>query len=109
MACLGNLDDFIWNGVGTGGGCVVGWLPIVRPSISLLASYHSWQVAEDAQESRKTRFVNMKNVVWHKCFEKLLHRLEQYSETGYHTVCGDDIERWLFPFILILSSDYEEM
>ena len=31
VARLANLDDFIRNGVGTGGGCVVGWLPIVRP------------------------------------------------------------------------------
>lgn len=51
----------------------------------------------------------MKNVVWHECFKILLHRLEEYSRTGHHTVCGDLLDRWLFPFILILSADYEEM
>lgn len=30
VARLANLDAYVRNGVGTGGGCVVGWLPIVR-------------------------------------------------------------------------------
>ena len=31
VARLANLDDFICNGVRTGSGCMVGWLPIVCP------------------------------------------------------------------------------
>jgi hypothetical protein len=83
--------------------------PLYVLSLRKMASYYFWQVTEEAAESSKTRFANMKNAVWHECFKKLLHRLEQYSQTGYHTICGDAITRWLFPFVLILSSDYEEM
>jgi hypothetical protein len=31
-----------------------------------------------------------------------------YSKTGYHHKCADDLVRWLFPILLILSADYEE-
>ncbi|KAG2057487.1 hypothetical protein BDR06DRAFT_980881 [Suillus hirtellus] len=79
--------------VGIGGGCIVGWLPIV---------------SEKADEEGKTGFVNFKHIVWHKSFLKLLELIVQYSKTGYVHQCFDMIICWLFPILLILSADYEE-
>jgi len=39
---------------------------------------------------------------------KLLEAIKEHSRTGYWVRCSDDIERLLYPFILILSADYEE-
>ncbi|KAG1876519.1 hypothetical protein DFJ58DRAFT_720982 [Suillus subalutaceus] len=88
-----NLPVGIRNGEGIGGGRVVGWLPIV---------------SEDADEEGKPGFINLKRVVWHEAFLKLLELVAQYSKSGYSHTCYDKIARWLFPIILILSADYEE-
>ncbi|KAE9393198.1 hypothetical protein BT96DRAFT_967228 [Gymnopus androsaceus JB14] len=88
-----NLPMNIRNGAGTGGGRVVGWLPVI---------------AEDAAHSGKTDFVNFKNVVWHESTSKILESLVQYSKTGYTMQCGDDVQWTMFPYILIDSADYEE-
>ncbi|KAG1874106.1 hypothetical protein C8R48DRAFT_745988 [Suillus tomentosus] len=88
-----NLPVGIWNGEGIGGGCVVGWLLIV---------------SEDADEEGKPGFVNLKCIIWHEAFLKLLELVAQHSKSGYSHTCYDKITRWLFPIILILSADYEE-
>ncbi|KAF9467477.1 hypothetical protein BDZ94DRAFT_1156379, partial [Collybia nuda] len=77
-----------------GGGRVVGWLPIVH---------------EDTAETGKPGFVNFKNAIWHAAFEIFIGTVAQHSKTGCWIKCGDNIMRWLWPTILILSADYEEM
>ncbi|KAK0483354.1 hypothetical protein IW261DRAFT_1549818 [Armillaria novae-zelandiae] len=86
MACIANLPDAIHNGKGWGGGTVVGWLPIGKPA-----------------------WINFKRVVWHKSFRKIIQSVAEYSHTGYafklpHS--GKVIV--IYPFIFILSADYEE-
>ncbi|KAG1729317.1 uncharacterized protein EDB91DRAFT_1239239 [Suillus paluster] len=71
-----NLPVHIWNGEGFGGGCIVGWLPIVP---------------EDAGEEGKLGYTTLKRVVWHKSFLKLLEHAAQYSKTGYLRKCHNDI------------------
>ncbi|KAG2144311.1 hypothetical protein DEU56DRAFT_870425 [Suillus clintonianus] len=93
VAHCANLPVDIRNGEGIGGGRVVGWLPIID---------------EEASEHGKPGYINVKRVVWHKSLIKLFFNLEQYSKTGYSYTCYDNIMRWLFPVILILSADYEE-
>ncbi|KAI5992656.1 hypothetical protein EDD15DRAFT_2136230, partial [Pisolithus albus] len=93
VACLANLPASIQNGEGIGGGRIVGWLPIVK---------------EAKEYSRKPRFVNFKNAVWHESFRKLLQTVEKESETGCWVNCWDGVARRFFPVILILSADYEE-
>lgn len=66
------------------------------------------QVEEEAAESGKKNFVIHKNVVWHAAFRELLKTILLYSQTGYWHKCADNILQWLFPLILILSTDYEE-
>jgi acyl-CoA thioesterase FadM len=68
----------------------------------------SWKVEEDSAETGKTGCVNHKQIVWHASFLKLLESAIWHLKTGYHHKCADDIIRWLFPIILILSADYEE-
>jgi len=52
--------------------------------------------------------VTFKNAVWHKSFFKLLESAIKHAEMGYWFECGDAVQRWLWPLILILSADYEE-
>lgn len=66
------------------------------------------QVKEDAGETKKKRFVNLKRIVWHEGFEAILKPIIGPSEHGVAMMCGDNVRRWLFPLILILSADYEE-
>ncbi|KAI6144582.1 hypothetical protein BKA82DRAFT_4330868 [Pisolithus tinctorius] len=93
VACCGNLPTNIRNGERFGGGCVVGWLPIVPKS---------------AKEEGKTSYTNYKRVIWHEAFLCIIDRLTELSKLGYKYECYDKITRWLFPLILILSTDYEE-
>ncbi|KAJ2932117.1 hypothetical protein H1R20_g4995, partial [Candolleomyces eurysporus] len=88
-----NLPSHIRNGEGLGGGQMIGWLPIIP---------------EDADKSGKKRFVDFKRVVWHKALKKILQSLEAWAESGYYHEISEDLARWLYPIILILSADFEE-
>ncbi|KIO04410.1 hypothetical protein M404DRAFT_143459 [Pisolithus tinctorius Marx 270] len=95
VVCCANLLVEIRNSNVVGGGTVVGWLPIVP---------------EDAEEEGKLGYTTLKRVVWHESFKKLLLEIEQYSKTGYaHTSSHDNITRWLFPSLMVLSADFEEI
>ncbi|KAI6013281.1 hypothetical protein EDC04DRAFT_2870836 [Pisolithus marmoratus] len=94
VARCANLPVHIHNGEQYGGGCIVGWLPIVP---------------ELMQEERKTGYANFKRTVWHEAFFKLLKKVTELSKVGYLYECYDKVLRWLFPIILILSADYEEL
>ncbi|KAK0499285.1 hypothetical protein EDD18DRAFT_1102660 [Armillaria luteobubalina] len=94
MAHIANLPDAIHNGKGWGGGTVVGWLPIVE---------------EDPKHKGKPSWINFKRVVWHESFHKILESVAEYSYTGYAFTLphsGETIV--IYPFIFILSADYEE-
>ncbi|KAG1730506.1 uncharacterized protein EDB91DRAFT_1085384 [Suillus paluster] len=65
-------------------------------------------VSEGADEEGKPGFVNLKCVVWHEAFFKLLELVMQYSKSDYSHNCYDKIMCWLFPILLILSADYKE-
>jgi hypothetical protein len=115
IARLANLPLDIINSTGIGGGRVVGWLEVVRTSSTSSSSSCLLtkllvlkKVEENAKDSGKTAFANYKAAVWHKSFEVLLESIREYSHSGHMTHCGDDIWRWLFPLILILTADYEE-
>lgn len=68
----------------------------------------TYQVQEDAGETGKKGFVNFKRVVWHESFYEILRSIEQYSQVGLSYHCADDILRWIYFIILIISADYEE-
>jgi len=65
-------------------------------------------VKDDPKENGKPAFSNFKNIVWHAALYKLLESLEIPSKVGHWTTCGDGIDRWLWPRIVILAADYEE-
>jgi hypothetical protein len=99
----------IRNTTDWGGGQIVGWLPVVSLRRRDFSShFHLIQVEDDTAQNRKPGWVNFKNAVWHKSFYVLIDSIIAHSKTGIWTVCGDSIQRWLFPVILILASDYEE-
>ncbi|KAG1793018.1 hypothetical protein EV424DRAFT_1548534 [Suillus variegatus] len=93
IARCANLPVHIRNGDGIGGGRVVGWLPIVPT---------------DSGKDGKLSYTNLKRVVWHAAFIKLLESIILYSKTGFAHICFDAVMRWLYPLILLLSADYEE-
>ncbi|KAJ7195421.1 hypothetical protein C8J57DRAFT_1646956 [Mycena rebaudengoi] len=93
IARLANMVVSIRNSNDWGGGQIVGWLPVIE---------------EDSAQSKKPGYVNFKNAVWHQSFYKLLESIVSHSKTGFWTDCGDGEQRWLFPVVLILASDYEE-
>ncbi|KAI6107235.1 hypothetical protein EV401DRAFT_2060073 [Pisolithus croceorrhizus] len=94
IAQCGNLPINIRNGERYGGGCIVGWLPIVP---------------ESAKEEGKTGYTNYKRIIWHEAFHFILNEVAELSKIGYKYECYDKITQWLFPLILILSADYEEL
>ncbi|KAI0681797.1 hypothetical protein C8T65DRAFT_598069, partial [Cerioporus squamosus] len=94
VARLANLPAEIRNGEGYGGGQVVGFLPIVS--------------VEDEEEEGKKGYTNLKRVIWHESFWVLLEEFQKQYPVGFRTRCGDNVERTLYPVILILSADYEE-
>ncbi|KAI6155453.1 hypothetical protein BKA82DRAFT_4326665 [Pisolithus tinctorius] len=89
-----NLPVHVHNGEQYGGGCVVGWLPIVP---------------ELAKEEGKTGYTNFKHVIWHTAFFQLLEKVAELSKVGYLHECYDKVLHWLFPLVLILSANYEEL
>ncbi|KAI5996912.1 hypothetical protein F5J12DRAFT_907015 [Pisolithus orientalis] len=88
-----NLPVDIRNSESVGGGCVVGWLPIIP---------------EDAAEEGKLGYTTLKCVVWHESAIKLFEAMVHFSATGFQHRCWDEIIWYLFPLFLILSADYEE-
>ncbi|THG93164.1 hypothetical protein EW026_g7995 [Hermanssonia centrifuga] len=87
------LDCELRNGAGVGGGIVVGLLPILK---------------EKSKDKKTDAWKDLKGVVWHESFRHILSVLKILARVGFKVRCGDGIERWLFPIILILSADYEE-
>ncbi|KAJ3721171.1 hypothetical protein C8R42DRAFT_670007 [Lentinula raphanica] len=90
---LANLPIDIRNSAGLGGGCVVGWYPIVK---------------EDTERSGKSDFVDFKCIVWHESASKIFSSLFLHAQTGYRATCGDNVRRRMFPLILLEVADYEE-
>ncbi|KAF6755064.1 hypothetical protein DFP72DRAFT_1033140 [Ephemerocybe angulata] len=95
-AAVANLPVSLRNGGEgkLGGSRIVGWLPIIQDS--------------DQGECSDKEFADYKRVVWHGCLGKLFESILEKGMKGCWIKCGDGVERWLFPFILILSADYEE-
>ncbi|GJE87349.1 hypothetical protein PsYK624_034320 [Phanerochaete sordida] len=93
VARIANLSDDVRNGTGFGGGRIVGFLPVVK---------------DHPKHHKKTSWVNHKNEVWHTAMSHILQSVERHSQTGVSILCGDKKIRKLFPFIHILSADYEE-
>ncbi|KAI9428775.1 hypothetical protein H4582DRAFT_2091022 [Lactarius indigo] len=93
IARCANLPVEIRNSNGTGGGRVIGWLPIVP---------------ENPEDSKETAFVNFKREVWHRAFRRIIESIIEKSKTGCWLRCADGTDQLFYPGIIILSADYEE-
>ncbi|KAI6141445.1 hypothetical protein BKA82DRAFT_4018739 [Pisolithus tinctorius] len=79
VVCCANLLVEIQNSHTIGGGCIVGWLPVVP---------------KDTEEEGKLGYTTLKCIVWHESFSRLLSDIMQHSKTGYiHTSHHDQITR----------------
>ncbi len=61
-----------------------------------------------SKDNKTDAWKDLKGVVWHESFRHILSVLKILARVGFKVKCGDGVERWLFPIILILSADYEE-
>ena len=103
IARCANLPVELQNGIGIGGGRVVGWLPVV--------GYGIWCIhfSDDFFKVEGTKFdANFKRVVWHKSFFKILESIHRLSKIGFKIECADGVVCQIYLAILILSADYEE-
>ncbi|KAK0432743.1 uncharacterized protein EV420DRAFT_1655271 [Desarmillaria tabescens] len=94
VARCGNLPVHIRNGKGVGGGCVVGWLPVIK---------------EDPKHTGKKYYVDFKRRVWHTVMKYVLETMVDPSRFGawiHLSLAKRDLQ--LFPQFPILSCDYEE-
>lgn len=112
MARCANLPVNVRNGEGAGGGILVGWLPIASLFISHMWRYSAeidlQQTKEDSKTSQTSSYVDFKRVVWHRAFYEILKSIEQYAKTGCSVLCGDGVVRRIWPYIIMVSADYEE-
>lgn len=53
--------------------------------------------------------MDFKRVIWHESFSVLLNKIAEYSKVGVWEKDAFGHEIWLFPFIHILSGDFEEL
>ncbi|KIK46619.1 hypothetical protein CY34DRAFT_21850 [Suillus luteus UH-Slu-Lm8-n1] len=81
-------------------GAVKGY-PVIAHCVNL-------PVPEDSGEDGKLSYTNLKHIVWHESFFKLLKSIILYAKTGFAHECYDRITHWLYPLILLLSADYKE-
>ncbi|KAI0085317.1 hypothetical protein BDY19DRAFT_1059668 [Irpex rosettiformis] len=93
VARLSNLDGSIRNSLGIGGGRIVGLVPIIN---------------DDPAEKSKKDYIDWKHAIYHEAFRILLEHVAAHSRTGYRVKCGDQHIRTLYPFIHIITADYEE-
>jgi hypothetical protein len=52
--------------------------------------------------------VDFKRVIWHESFSIFLHKLTKITHLGEWVIDGNGKKLHLFPFIWILSADFEE-
>ena len=52
--------------------------------------------------------MDFKSAVYHEAFRAFLADVTRLAEVGYSALCGDGIARVLFPYIHLISADYEE-
>lgn len=56
----------------------------------------------------KISWRNHKRAVYHEAFREILKTLKLYSKVGYSFLDANEVQRHIYPCILILSADYEE-
>ncbi|KAG2033410.1 hypothetical protein BDR03DRAFT_872154, partial [Suillus americanus] len=93
IACLANLPVAIRNGNGVGGEWVVGWLPLIK---------------DDPKHRGTLQFANFRAAVWHMAFKKVLALIVLPLTSGRWVNCWDNIARFFYTLVLVLSVDYEE-
>ncbi len=105
------MDSAVRNSLGPGGGRIVGLVPVVCFLVSPSLFNHVTrflQIKDEASEKGKKNYIDWKHAVYHESFKVLLEEVAIHSRTGYKLRCGDNQLRTLFPFIHIITADYEE-
>ncbi|RDX57017.1 hypothetical protein OH76DRAFT_1335592, partial [Lentinus brumalis] len=92
VARCANLPAHIRHSKGKGGGRIVGWLPIVKD-----------------KKSKTPGYANYRREVWHGGMRIILQPIKGASKFGVWVRCGDDVDRHLYIFVIVLAMDHEEM
>jgi hypothetical protein len=62
-----------------------------------------------ATEKNNTSFTDFKYKVFHNVVQELMSTVRMASQVGEHMVCADGVQRRLYPSVMIMASDYDEM
>ncbi|KAI0739985.1 hypothetical protein C8Q80DRAFT_1222134 [Daedaleopsis nitida] len=81
-----NLPAAIRNSTGPGGGRIIGWLPIVCGVVNVTSHNLIVTLGQRSWQEARARYLQAR--VYYKC--------------------GDEEQRWLWIFVVIMSADYEE-
>ncbi|TFK39111.1 hypothetical protein BDQ12DRAFT_698231 [Crucibulum laeve] len=79
-----------------------------KTKLSSFGTEMGYPVKDDEAHKGKAGYVDFKRIIWHESFRILMETIQEYSKTGAWVNCGDGETRQLYPFIFILSADYEE-
>ncbi len=63
---------------------------------------------EPASETQKRGWKTHKATIYHHAMGIILQDIIAHSHTGFVVICGDGIQRTLYPCVPIESADYEE-
>ncbi|TFK20498.1 hypothetical protein FA15DRAFT_599615 [Coprinopsis marcescibilis] len=92
-ARCGNLPLRVRNGIKHGKEVMVGLMPVVYEHVDAFS---------------QAEYPNFKQEVWVKAFLEILKSIASEFATTGKAYSIEAISRWLYPFIIILASDYEE-
>lgn len=60
------------------------------------------------EDQHRPEYISYRREVYHRAWQIILEDIRHAARYGMATRCADSTERILFPFIYIISADFEE-
>lgn len=118
ILCAGFLPSTIRNGLGNGGGILIGYMPIMSFALQWLIRHtnsYLYQVGNLNENSEleddsvaSVEVAQFKQDIYYKVLDIIFASLKKPSHFSEAVKCGDSILRVLFPGFLINTIDCEE-
>ncbi|KAF8341591.1 uncharacterized protein EI90DRAFT_2905164, partial [Cantharellus anzutake] len=93
IARLSILPHSIRNAKGTGGGCLIGWLP---------------EASSGAEKCNQKAWATFQSYIYQQAMSEVLSSLHDVAYWGVQLRCADDILRRVFPFVYGLIANNQE-
>ena len=106
---LGIVPASVRNSIKVGSGTLLGYIPKVKYFKNSVALTHGLiKIHTPSQERKNKEFIDFKREVYHAIFSAIFLELRATSNIGEAIICGDGVERVIYPGVYMLSSDFEE-